>query len=136
MKKVLVLFVIACVTTLLNTPSKAVTQQELENTLRSHAAKNIDTMCSQMPDCGGKVETGKLPNGKWIRSYCDLKKDTINVAVHKDKETGTYVGVFKYIKVTYEAVGDSKESVMQQPFRVVQRNRVTKIRQYRNGHWE
>ncbi|MEZ0575178.1 hypothetical protein [Halodesulfovibrio aestuarii] len=136
MKKVLVLFVMACATCLLTTPSSAVSQQELENTLRQHATQHIDTMCRQMPDCGGKIETCKLPNGKWVRSYCDLKKDTIKVVVHEVENTGTYVGVIKYIKVTYEAIGRTKQEAMQQPFRVVEKNRVTKIRQYKNGHWE
>ena len=136
MKKVLVLFVIACVTCLFSTPSSAITQEELESTLRVHAANNLDSMCKQMPNCGGKVETEKQANGQWTRSYCDLRKDSIQVAVHQVKETGAYVGVIKYVKVKYEAVGDSKESAMQQPFRVVQRNRITKIRQYKNGHWE
>lgn len=136
MKKVLVLFVMACVTCLFTTPSSAITQQELENTLHLHATKHLDTMCSQMPDCGGKVETTKHPNGTWTRSYCDLKKNTIKVAVHEVENSGTYVGTIRYIKVTYEALGRSKQEVLQQPFRVVEKNRITKIRQYKNGDWK
>ncbi|SIO26594.1 hypothetical protein [Halodesulfovibrio marinisediminis] len=136
MKKVLVLFVMACVTCLLTTPSSAITQQELESTLRAHALEHIDSMCKQRLDCGGKVRTCKLPNGKWIRTYCDLKKDTVKVDVHEVDNTGTYVGTIRYVKVTYEAIGRTKKEVLQQPFRVVEKNRVTKIRQYKNGKWQ
>lgn len=136
MKKVLVLFIMACATCLLTTPSSAITQQKLQNTLRLHATEHLDTMCRQMPDCGGKVKTEKRADGTWTRSYCELKKDSIKVAVHEVKNSGAYVGTIKYIKVTYEAMGRSKQEVMQQQFHVVEKNRVTKIRQYKNGHWE
>ncbi len=136
MNKVLVLFIMACATCLLTTPSSAITQQELEKTLRLHATEHIDNMCRQMPNCGGKVKTEKRSDGTWTRSYCDLKKDSIKINVHEVKNSGSYVGTIKYIKVTYEAMGRSKQEVMQQQFRVVGKNRVTKIRQYKNGHWE
>lgn len=136
MKKVLVLFIMACATCLLTTPSSAITQQELQNSLRLHATEHLDTMCRQMPDCGGKVKTEKRPDGTWTRSYCELKKDSIKVAVHEVKNSGAYVGTIKYVKVTYEAMGRSKQEVMQQQFRVAEKNRVTKIRQYKNGHWQ
>ncbi|MCG8530622.1 MAG: hypothetical protein MI749_08155 [Desulfovibrionales bacterium] len=136
MKKSLVLMVTLCVSACFITTAHALTQKQLEQRLRQNALLHIDTMCQQMPDCGGKIQTIKKPNGKWIRTYCELKKDSLKIKVHEVQDTGKFVGTIKYIKVTYEAVGNSKESVMQQPFRVVEKNRVTKIRQYKDNKWQ
>ena len=136
MKKILVLFAIMCVSFVFSTTASAMSNSELTASLQNYAVQDLDNMCKHMPDCGGKVEMNKRSDGRWERTYCVLNKDTINVTVKKVGESDNYLGIIKFIKVTYEAVGDSKEAVMQQPFKVVQRNKVTKIRQFKNGKWQ
>lgn len=136
MRKLLVTFMIACASFAFFSPASAMSDSELTSSLHSYAAQDLDNMCKHMPDCGGKVEMTERSDGKWERSYCVLNKDTINVTVKKVGESNDYLGIIKFIKVTYEAVGDSKEDVMQVPFKVVQKRKITKIRQYKNGNWQ
>lgn len=74
---------------------------------------------------------------RYVARYQSVDPSTITVQVKKtDSGRTPFIGVMRYIESVHESSGQCRVSVLDGPFRPVQRRRITEIFRYVQNGWQ